>query len=496
MSYQDICRIHDDQDAKNIPHSVSVIPQFPSEKIRRFCEIAAAHNYDYAWADTPCIDQASSSELSEAINSMYDWYRYAGVCYVFLHDVPSALTTAELEAPGSYFRNSRWHKRGWTLQELLAPSVVVFLSSEWRIIGTKHTLAHLVQAVTGIDSDVLTGQRTLEEFSVACRMSWASSRETKRDEDEAYSLMGIFGVNMPTTYGEGRYAFIRLQEEILKHITDQTIFAWGPALSNHNFSFHHLHQYRSNSDLLTKFQKETSSQDQFLLASSPRDFRYSSTLVSIPWDEFMRLLKAPLDHRPTYTMTSYGVRTRLPLLAVRAKDNHTNVPTCVALLACKDGEGNLMTLLLRSQPKRPEVDYFVGAVVGHLREIMGSIDNIEPFSMTPAFLQYYFRTASLSADDLKTCSLWFHSQEIYIPYRPSLASYSLQRDIPLHSHLRSAPSDSFDLRVSTWSQELLKMAGYCVTHYPGRNPSTIAVTNIADAETINIYVGRCDCSFG
>ncbi|EIW63644.1 uncharacterized protein TRAVEDRAFT_142604, partial [Trametes versicolor FP-101664 SS1] len=333
----------------------SVIDFFPSEKIKRLCKIAAEHNYDYAWADLCCTDQTSSSELSEAINSMYDWYRYAGVCYVFLYDVPTPATSSKLEAPESPFRKSRWHKRGWTLQELLAPTVVVFLSCDWRIIGTKHSLAHLIHAITGIDTCILTGERALEDFSVACRMSWASSRETKRVEDKAYSLMGIFGVNMPTTYGEGRYAFIRLQEEILKHHSDQTIFAWGPM--------------------------ETSSQHQFLLASSPKDFRYSSNLISIPWDEFMRLLGAPLEDRPTYTMTSYGVRTRLPLLAVRAKNPQTNVPTCIALLACKDAEGNLTTLLLRSQPKRPEKDYFVGAVVGQLRDIMGSFDNIEPYSM-------------------------------------------------------------------------------------------------------------------
>ncbi|KAL1941953.1 hypothetical protein VTO73DRAFT_6483 [Trametes versicolor] len=483
---------HEDSSAD---HS-SVIDFFPSEKIKRLCKIAAEHNYDYAWADLCCTDQTSSSELSEAINSMYDWYRYAGVCYVFLYDVPTPATSSKLEAPESPFRKSRWHKRGWTLQELLAPTVVVFLSCDWRIMGTKHSLAHLIHAITGIDTCILTGERALEDFSVACRMSWASSRETKRVEDEAYSLMGIFGVNMPTTYGEGRYAFIRLQEEILKHHSDQTIFAWGPVLSNHNFSFHHPHTYRAESDLLAKFQMETSSQHQFLLASSPKDFRYSSNLISIPWDEFMRLLGAPLEDRPTYTMTSYGVRTRLPLLAVRAKNPQTNVPTCIALLACKDADGNLTTLLLRSQPKRPEKDYFVGAVVGQLRDIMGSFDNIEPYSMTPAFPHYYFRTAFLSPEELNACSMRFHSEDIYIPYRPSLASYSLQRDVPMHSNLRSISSNDFDLRVSSWSHELLRMHGYSITHQPGRNPFTIDIANTTDSETISIYVGRCDCQFG
>ncbi|KAI0369630.1 hypothetical protein BV20DRAFT_342240 [Pilatotrama ljubarskyi] len=468
-TFQDIRHIQDTHDTQNSADTSSILPLFP-EKIRRFCEVAAEHNYDYGWADMCCIDKTSSSELSEAINSMYDWYRYAGMCYVFLHDVPPA-TAAELEARGSAFRHSRWHRRGWTLQELLAPSVVVFLSSEWSIIGTKRTLADLIQAITRIDRNVLTFRRPLEEFSVACRMSWAASRETSREEDEAYALMGIFGVNMPTTYGEGRYAFIRLQEEIMKHISDQTIFAWGPVLPEHNFSFHHPLTYRPASDRLTEyFSVSTSSPDQFLLASSPKDFRYSSGLVSIPWDEFMRLLRAPSETRPTYATTSYGVRAHLPLLGVRARDSHTNAPTCIALLACKDAAGNMMTLLLRSQPQRPDEDFFVGAVVGQLGSIMRTMDNIDPFSMTPAFSQYYYRTASLSSGDMDICAQRFRSMDVYIPHRPSLAAHSLQRDVPLHSALRSTSSDSFELRIPAWSQDLLKSEGYHIVYQPSSGP--------------------------
>ncbi len=484
MSYQDLCDLHNRQtgpsqnvttsDSNGSIDESSVIDLFPSDKIKRFCKIAAEHNYDYAWADACCIDQTSSSELSEAINSMYDWYRYASVCYVFLHDVPSPTPTSmPLDAHEGPFSKSRWHKRGWTLQELLAPPEVIFLSAEWSIIGSKLTLADLIHNVTQIDSRVLTGKQALEDCSVACRLSWASSRKTKRIEDEAYSLMGIFGVNMPTTYGEGRYAFIRLQEEILKHHSDQTIFAWGTRLSRPNFSFHHPHTYRAESGLLGTFGLETSSSDQYLLASSPKDFRYSSDLISIPWDEFMRRLGAPLTHRPTYTMTSYGVRTRLPLLAVRAKNPQENVPTCVALLACKDTHDNLTLLLLRSQPERPEVDYFVGALVGPLRDIVDSRDSdIQP---------HYFRTMLLSPTELRAYSARLNSEEIYIPYRPSLAWYtgSLQRDIP--THLRSLPPDriGFNLHIATWCHELLRLVGYEITLLPGRYAATLIMSQTA-----------------
>jgi len=57
-------------------------------------------------------------------------------------------------------------------------------------------------------------------------MSWASKRQTTRIEDQAYSLMGLFGVNMPLLYGEGTKAFFRLQLEIQKNTDDESLYAW------------------------------------------------------------------------------------------------------------------------------------------------------------------------------------------------------------------------------------------------------------------------------
>ncbi|RPD54431.1 hypothetical protein L227DRAFT_350059 [Lentinus tigrinus ALCF2SS1-6] len=222
QTYQDVCAIQE-----SVPREELALPHL-SRKIRHFCEVARNDGFNLGWADSACIDKTSSSELSEAINSMYNWYRYVGACYAILHDVSD---TDDKEQRDEQFRSSKWFTHGWTLQELLAPSVVLFLSDKWKVIGSKHTLAELIEDVTGIGRAVLTLEQPLEDVSVARRMSWAARRETSREEDEAYSLMGIFGVNMPTTYGEGRYAFIRLQEKILKHIPDQTIFAWGPILT-------------------------------------------------------------------------------------------------------------------------------------------------------------------------------------------------------------------------------------------------------------------------
>ncbi|PQM43883.1 hypothetical protein VE01_10779 [Pseudogymnoascus verrucosus] len=204
-------------------------------------EQARGAGLEYVWIDTCCIDKKSSVELSEAINSMFQWYRQAAVCYVYLNDMH--ITTPAFEVY-SQLLGSRWFKRGWTLQELIASDLRVVFSSTWVKIGlsSKERLElpkfrikesfyaqipditqHLCH-ITGIPIDILQGD-SLEQTSIAQRMSWAAYRETTRVEDEAYCLLGIFDVNMPLLYGEGRRAFLRLQEEILKSSDDQSILA-------------------------------------------------------------------------------------------------------------------------------------------------------------------------------------------------------------------------------------------------------------------------------
>ncbi|KIW21556.1 hypothetical protein PV08_02136 [Exophiala spinifera] len=182
------------------------------------------HEVEYIWIDTCCINKDSSAELSEAINSMYAWYKNSTVCLVYLSDVPGD----EPITSNSRFGGSVWFTRGWTLQELIAPERVEFYRSDWSSCGTKQDLQKVVACITRIPESVL-GDGNLEQYSVAQRMSWASDRETTRVEDVAYSLIGIFDVNMPMIYGEGKKAFMRLQEEIIKRSSDQSIFAWTNA---------------------------------------------------------------------------------------------------------------------------------------------------------------------------------------------------------------------------------------------------------------------------
>lgn len=192
-------------------------------KFIRACETACKFGFNRLWMDTCCIDKSNSSELSEAINSMYVWYKESALCIVYLDDVVKGKRGCELA-------RSKWFKRGWTLQELIAPEDVLFFDKDWTVLGGKKDLALLITDITKVDTYVLqTGN--MDGICVAKKMSWAAKRETTRVEDRAYSLMGIFGVNMPTIYGEGEEAFIRLQEEIMKRTDDQSIFAWGNRLS-------------------------------------------------------------------------------------------------------------------------------------------------------------------------------------------------------------------------------------------------------------------------
>ncbi|THU85931.1 HET-domain-containing protein, partial [Dendrothele bispora CBS 962.96] len=193
------------------------------QKIKESCEIASQYGYRYVWIDTCCIDKTSSAELSEAINSMFGYYRDCRICLAYLSDVASQ---EDPKRQASAFRRSRWFKRGWTLQELLAPPSLVFFSQDWMDIGTKSSLRNVVSEVTRIPVQVLMNNHP-ETISIAKRMSWAADRKTTRAEDLAYCLMGIFDVHMPTLYGEGGpNAFMRLQQEIIRKSDDQSIFAW------------------------------------------------------------------------------------------------------------------------------------------------------------------------------------------------------------------------------------------------------------------------------
>lgn len=256
------------------------------QKVDSFCEHARNDGFEWVWIDTLCINKESSAELSEAINSMYQWYTRARECYVYLFDAFHAVAAYQdidpehddetqrgfLTAHGGKHvdprvthANSiqrhrlrghdfdpyelhghdldrhedevyedldlgqcRWFTRGWTLQELIASKNISFYGPNWEFLGTKRTLRGTLANVTGISLNVLRNPAEyLSQETIAARMSWAAGRRTTRIEDRAYCLLGILGINLNLLYGEGARAFVRLQEELIRTSTDQSIFAWG-----------------------------------------------------------------------------------------------------------------------------------------------------------------------------------------------------------------------------------------------------------------------------
>jgi hypothetical protein len=174
----------------------------------------------YFWVDTCCIDKANNTELTTAINSMFEWYRNAVKCYVYLSDVSvyaEGGQSSHIEWE-SAFRNSRWFTRGWTLQELVAPKIVVFYSQDGIRLGDKKSLEQQIAEITAIQAGALQGQ-PLSTFSIEERFLWTEKRQTAEEEDMTYCLLGIFNVNMSLRYSEGRKkATERLRRKIQKSL--------------------------------------------------------------------------------------------------------------------------------------------------------------------------------------------------------------------------------------------------------------------------------------
>ncbi|KAK7446650.1 hypothetical protein VKT23_014345 [Stygiomarasmius scandens] len=247
-------------------------------KVNNACAHAQKYHFEWIWIDCCCINKGSSAELSEALNSMYQYYLDAHVCYVYLSDAPQNLNPRDAE---SAFRRSKWFTRGWTLQELLAPTYVVFLDMDWVEIGTKYSLRDPISEITSIPVSVLEDGSTIDNFSIAQRMSWAAHRQTTRPEDLAYCLLGMFNINMSPIYGEGgARAFMRLQQEIIRVSDDRSIFAW--IASPHEI------------------------EPRGLLARSPYEFRASGNVVRIRFD-------LGLDKQSSFSFNNNGLHIQLPL---------------------------------------------------------------------------------------------------------------------------------------------------------------------------------------
>ncbi|KAK0643927.1 hypothetical protein B0T16DRAFT_494862 [Cercophora newfieldiana] len=160
-----------------------------------------------------------------------DQYSNSEVCYAYLQDVPEPPSDMTKDWLHKEFTNARWFTRGWTLREMIAPRKLEFFSRGWCPIRSTSPFKRILEQRTRVPARVFGNQVSLQNMSIAQRMSWASERETTRAEDMAYCLMGLFNINMPMLYGEGDRAFIRLQEGIIKNSDDMSIFAWVTPMS-------------------------------------------------------------------------------------------------------------------------------------------------------------------------------------------------------------------------------------------------------------------------
>jgi hypothetical protein len=182
---------------------------------------------EFGTADTVCIDKTSSAELSEAINSMYQWYKESSGRYAYLSDVQEPLNPDSDSNIDKLLESSRWLTRGWTLQELIAPPRMKFFGQDWCFLGSRFDRRTIISKVTRIPEDLIGRSKSLQsDYSVAQKMSWAATRQCTRIEDTAYCLLGIFDINMPLLYGEGERAFLRLQAEIFRETDDHSLLAW------------------------------------------------------------------------------------------------------------------------------------------------------------------------------------------------------------------------------------------------------------------------------
>ncbi|KAH0432993.1 hypothetical protein CcaCcLH18_06108 [Colletotrichum camelliae] len=290
-------------------------------KVEKTCQIARQRGLKYAWIDSCCIDKSSSAELSEAINSMFSWYKHSEVCFAFFSDLEPFDSAHEDVASRTTFpyseeafRRCNWFTRGWTLQELIAPSNIEFYNCEWTQFSRKADCLEILSNITGIPYPVLENSSNLRHTPVAVKMSWAASRKTKRIEDQAYSLLGIFDINMPMIYGEGMKAFRRLQEEIARETNDLSLFAWRAPPP---------HEDRSQ-----KFRG--------LFARSPSEFSSCATIT-----------KSVVRHdtRQEFSLTNKGIRIQTKLykhadhayIMSLGLTLAAGTPVCISLTRTTDG---------------------------------------------------------------------------------------------------------------------------------------------------------------
>ncbi|PIL26326.1 hypothetical protein GSI_12082 [Ganoderma sinense ZZ0214-1] len=401
-----------------------------SPKIRNCCILAEKHGYCWVWIDSCCIDKTSSSELSEVINSMFRWYKEA--------------------------------------EELIAPDFLIFLSDDWHEVGNRADLAELLEEITRVPSRVLTGQYQPAQYSVCTRMFWASRRKTTRVEDEAYCLMGLFGVSIPTNYGEGNEAFIRLQYEIMQRNPDLSLFAFGYCIQQDLALTLSFHAKRHPSLLLSS-----------LLAASPQEFYRSCAYIP----DLKQNAKQPYPPRCSDSIpTELFGGVKLPQAAVTSYGIELLVPICetdeatIAVILCQHKGQNIGLFLTRDaggeDPTRPR--YVTGCSC--TKPDTGSA-------------QFSARLANLG-DDLY--NLTFKG-------KPVKASWQTVYIVPTISDLYSSYSNTPKLTINCNPASRFRIPRWLIAQFTTQKFKVKQITDRDTLQALEIYgngVVRIKVSFG
>ncbi|KAK0642067.1 heterokaryon incompatibility protein-domain-containing protein [Cercophora newfieldiana] len=444
------------------------------DKLAKCCAQAEKAGFEWVWIDTCCIDKSSSAELSEAINSMYRWYQTASICYAYLNDV--TYLPFDFDSTLNELRSSEWFQRGWTLQELVAPKNLHFFDRNWSYFGTKRALAQEITKITSIGVDVLLGIHRPQDRSVAERMSWAAWRQTTRPEDEAYCLLGIFNVNMPLLYGEGRRAFQRLQQEILKQEEDYTILAWLSKLRRGGALLESVDYVHGRLDNSTS-----------VLSSSANDFLYVDNAIEHEDSDLYALLgnkpfdisriQSPFVAKPLRAEEDafWGSRNTLSnILRLRPEDL-----TAPPSVTCR---GLKVTLRVWKQA----LDKYVAwtncfYVVGHERSLLFCVE-IEPIELDGLV----FRRKDMSAE-LHGLNNWdmFMPMELYLSldYNPTLDPDDVHHDDRYSVFSRSRTIYDVGIYLNDFCPGSIEVRS---TQRPGRRQ--LRDSHISNGAPLNIYV--------
>ncbi|KAJ3541503.1 hypothetical protein NM208_g4581 [Fusarium decemcellulare] len=351
------------------------LPQL--DKILGACITARQRGLQWIWVDNCCINKSDTSELSESINSMFKWYSEAVVCLTYLADVRQSARPAAGSQIFQSFETgemSKWFTRGWTLQELLAPRDLLFYDTDWNFLGSKRELAASIEQITGIAAQYLTGEKDFRGACIAAKMSWLAHRETTREEDMAYSMFGIFNLHLPIQYGEGKVAFLRLQDALISK-NDESLFAWkmppegpGPAYQ-----------------IIPDSAVDLGPDEWGLLAASPKWYEHCGKMTT-------QSKKIVMRHRGGFTRTPQGISGPI------SKKNHYVTAVLTGLTVV----GAIPFQIWLAVRQKTTLKYTLNCWEPNEKGVMRAVRlHLRPVRKDP---QIWIRTASQSYDLVKEVS--------------------------------------------------------------------------------------------